>query len=143
MATKTLFRRFFPARPRGVTALVSLIWLNLAMLPCAMALQQEEICPDCPTGHEQQMSSHHDHDESNSAPSCSTEDTDCCDFGEFTVDDRGQKSGKNSGEQFALTSKFETAKLVRHVVSTVFPTGPPDPIPEAQGLHAIYCIYLD
>ena len=142
MVIKTSFRRIFAAR-RRVTALASLIWLNMAIGPCAMALQQEAICPDCPPGHSQQMASHHGHDESDSAPSCNTAQTDCCDFGDFTVDDRGQKSGKNGGEQFALVPVLETVKLARHVRLTVFVTGPPDPAPGTQRLHAIYCVYLN
>lgn len=143
MGTKTSSRRFITARSRGMCALVSLIWLNLAMLPCAMALQQETICPDCPTDHEQKMPAHHEHGDSDLVPDCNTANSECCDFGEFTIDDRTQKSGKSDSEQIALVSDLASVNLSRHVSTTAFPTGPPDPTSGTKRLHAIFCVYLD
>ena len=146
MAFLATIRQRFTAR--GVAALISLLWLNLAMLPCAMALEGEHNCPNCPPEHDQPMASHHDHADADAdtAPDCKTAQADCCDLEDFSIDDRGQKSsqkdGKNGGEQFTMSSTTDPVRRARPVQAAHFPTGPPDPNPGARRLHALHCVYL-
>ena len=143
MANISYCKRFTAGRSRRVTAVLSLVLLNLAMLPCAMALEQEPIRPCCPPDHAQHVDSHHEHASDAKSTHCHSAAGDCCDIDEFSIDDRSQKSGKDSAEQLLLVTAMDTACTILRSRSVVFPTGPPDPPPGAQRLHAIYCVYLD
>jgi hypothetical protein len=125
-----------------VAALVSLVCLNLAMLPCAMGLVESEPCPDCPTTHAQEVDAHHGHT-AEPAADCVNSHDDCCDVSEFSLDDRPQKPAKDGSDTFALIAGTNPARPTGAAVVVPGSTGPPDPDPGSPRIHVLNCVYLD
>ncbi len=123
-------------------SVVSLIWLNLAMLPCAMALESDHNCPECPPEQQSEMASHHDHEDTEKGANCSLEQSDCCQIDQLNFGDRGQKSDSDSGEKHAIIAETEYGQLFGYSPAPEFPTGPPDPDSGTTRLHALFCVYL-
>lgn len=137
------FSRFIAAGTRRVTAMVSLVWLNLAMLPCAMAMESDHSCPDCPPEAAQEVVSHHDHAVAEKGADCSFAQADCCQIDQINIDDRSQKSGKDDGKKIAVITNIGFGQFSAYSLTPEFPTGPPDPGPGTTRLHALFCVYLD
>jgi hypothetical protein len=140
MIQRSLRNRLFLA-PRRTFGVFVLCWLNLAITPCAMALQMEQDCPHAPQVVEL-AAGHHSHHDAGAAHDCKTMRADCCDVAAANLDTRGGLF-KNTPDHFALA----TADLPWHT-SYVSPAQlvavhPPDPIGCSQPLHKLYCVYLD
>lgn len=135
--------RYFRAGSRRVAALVSLVCLNLAMLPCAMGLEQFEACPDCPTELTQDAHAHHANAEAEKSADCGNAHNDCCEVDDFSSDDRPQKPAKDGSEPFALTADPMSPRRSATAGVILNATGPPDPYPGSTRLHSLFCVYLD
>jgi len=96
------------------------IWLNLAFLPCAMALEAPDLLHDC-------------------CPSTIELQTlDCCELDDFTVDKRDGGDGHDSAPSAVECRVFSPA--VRSDIRLAVP--PPDPDSTSPPLHVLNCIYL-
>ena len=66
--------------------LLAVMWLNMAITPCAMAFESDDHdCPHCPPAEEHAMAGHHGHGEVER--SCDTMQSDCCDLAEAVVEE--------------------------------------------------------
>ena len=121
-----------------------LVWFNLAMLPCAIAVEAESDCPACPLGHEQAMALHHSHGDAMDSPACATMQPDCCDLDQVNFDDRSQKFEKQDNDKtdFVVASHFENLRPAT-VHRNWNPSAPPDLVTGSPRLHALNCVYLD
>ena len=128
------------AMTRGVWALLAVIWLNTAVLPCAMALESgDHDCPHCPPAEEHAMAGHHGggHEHHEARKSCA--ESQCCDVDEATLESRTSKylpdvTVASSSPALDLPSRPE-----RH--STAL--DPPDTPGTSPPLHVLFCVYLD
>lgn len=110
---------------RRVYAVLLAVFLNLAVLPCAMALEEIEKRHDC------------------CPPELNLEPAECCDIDDLSLDSRGGKLNLDDStdvDVFAAGAGRESIDLapIRHLASV----DPPDPPPDAQTLHKLFCVYL-
>ena len=107
---------------KGLAVLLT-FWLNLAFLPCAMAIETAQDGHDC------------------CPPSVELQQIECCELDFATVDKRGGK-----------VESYDDLVVVTTVVSwpSLHTTGiaqseirPPDPADYSPPLHKLFCVYLD
>lgn len=134
---------------RGVLGLFVLMWLNLALQSCAMAMTGEgnHDCPHCPPSHALQHDGHA-MAEGMAAPDmpCATGAADCVEFDAVDVDSRGLKIKPTN----ALTD-FPPAIVASPAFPVDVTAGPPaidsptlgDPPEPSPPLSILYCVYLD
>lgn len=140
-------QRSSTAARRGLGVLV-LLWLNLVLTPCAMALGAEHACDHLPAkGMEsmQEMAGHHEHGVEHQAPPCDSVQAECCDIVDITVDTR--KDSKSLQAQadsgaMSLASGYTALQDVRSA-RFVVAADPPDPPHAHVPHHVIFCVYLD
>lgn len=132
---------------RGVFGLLGVLWLNMAVLPCAMAFQGNEDCAHCPPAdrHENHhdMAAHHDLGQAEARHSCATMPVECCDVMAANVDARGGKLDYKPANDVA----FATAPLpcddnCRHPGTAEAASDPPDITGSSPPLRVLYCVYL-
>lgn len=129
---------------RKVLGLLTVLWLNMAVLPCAMAFESSETCPHCPPADEHEMASHHGHIEAQAEPPCASVQAECCDLVDASVDTRGGKLKVKPASEVVLATApaiFELplrTSAQRHVTSD-----PPDIAGSSPPLHVLFCVYLD
>lgn len=134
---------------RRTLGMFVLVWLNLALQPCAMAMggDDDHDCPHCPVSHTQR---HDGHEMSSDAMTdhdmpCATGAADCTAFDEVNVDARtGQLKLKDAPtDQPVAIARFEGffadaspnhTRVVRQPEAH-----PPDSSP---ALNVLYCVYL-
>ncbi len=118
------------------------MWLNLVVTPCAMALDSDDHdCPHCPPAEEHGMAGHHGHGEVER--SCATMQSDCCDLAEATVETRTEKSAsKNSPDLVQVVAPAYVDLLLQND-RIVAAADPPDPPGVSPRLHVLNCVYLD
>ena len=140
MIQQTLRNRLHAA-PRRWFGVLVVCWLNLVILPCAMAMPVEEGCPHAPAAVEQ-ASGHHGHHDAGPAHDCTTAASDCCDFVDASLDTRGGKL-KNTNGDVAITI-VSLPWLADYALTglTVAPH-PPDPVGFSPPLRKLYCVYLN
>ena len=123
-------------------ALLAIVWLNMAVMPCAMAFETaDHDCPHCPPAEDHSMAGHHGHTES--ASPCATMQSDCCEIAAAAVETRTDKS------RFGQTP--DVGPLSRCVIETAhaqYPryapsADPPDPPGAFPRIHVLNCVYLD
>jgi len=137
------------AMTRSVWALLAVLWLNMAVLPCAMAFESDDHdCPHCPPADEHQMGGHHGHAKREATQqaeaSCATMQSQCCDIVDASVDTRSKKSDVRDSsdlEYCAVSSVPEFSVWpAAHYVGAADPPWPPDNFPPR---HVLFCVYLD
>ncbi len=75
------------------------MWLNLALQPCAMALEADHDCPHCPPAHEHEMMAHHGHGEAKAESPCASMQAQCGELDDVSFDGRtGQLKVKDTAE---------------------------------------------
>lgn len=122
-----MFQRFaglFGAAPsrRGL-AVVLAFWLNLALLPCAMALQVPDQGHDC------------------CPPTIELQQSDCCEFDAIVPDNRVQELDKPG--DFLLVSNDAVLPLTYFRDSRWQAPSPPDPAYRPPPRHKLFCVYLN
>jgi hypothetical protein len=115
----------------------------MAVLPCAMAFQDDD-CPHCPPAEHHDMASHHGHGEASVKPSCATAQPDCCDVVAASRDVRDGKAERTPSSDVVFADTAVAAKAAdispeyRHCA-----LDPPDISGGAPPLHVLFCVYLD
>ena len=111
--------------PRRGAALLLAVLLNLALLPCTMALEVTE-------------DSDHAHDCCPPKPQLDT--SECCDVDEASVASRGDDltPDKDLAEAAAAEPPVLAAAAVKHAAAA----DPPDPPAPGRALHKLNCVYL-
>lgn len=123
--------------------ILAFVWLNLAMLPCAMAFGGDVSGSDRAAGFES-MPEHHGHHAQTTDQHGNLHDADCCDLGEVSVDDRSPTVDKKAAGDVAiamLQNEDARAAVFSHRLHTS--TDPPYRSSGAPRLHVINCVYLD
>jgi len=143
MFSRTTARRKPAALRRNVLGLLAMVWLNMAVLPCAMAFETSEICPHCPPADEHQVASHHGHGKAEAKPSCATAQSECCDLEEASVDARGGKLEFKPASEVVFVTAPAIAKVPTSTSGLVgCASDPPDISGSSPPLHILFCIYL-
>lgn len=143
MFSRATARRKTAALKRNLLGLLAVLWLNMAVLPCAMAFESDEPCPHCPPAEDHQMASHHGHGKAKATPSCATAQPECCDLAAASIDTRGSNLQiKPTSDVVFIAPHFSAvlpaqASVQRHVASD-----PPDISGTSPPLHVLYCVYL-
>ena len=135
----------------GVVGLLLALCLNLAVLPCAMALGiDDQACPHSSIAEQGAMDGHHGHgaghaDEGagQSHPDCMSASSSCCDVVVASADSRWAKVKESFDDEpwlVANTASPEPPVTSHAVVAAV---DPPDPPGTAVPRHVLFCVYLD
>ena len=151
-------------RPRRLTTFVSLLWLNLAMLPCTMAAGSEEHsgqqpCPPSAavshhahaSGHDSAggHGGHHDagpvhsgqHHDATNHP-CMASDN-CCELDDILFSDGAKKLERDSGVLPPTSFASNHAEAIGTSVRNLRATGPPRAFGGSVRVHALNCVYRD
>jgi len=111
--------------PRRVYAVLLAVFVNLALLPCATALEVVEEAHDC------------------CPPELNLESSECCEVDDATVDKReGVLKPWDSPDSDDLATDASGMRVVPAPARRLSAADPPDPPPYAQPLHELFCIYL-
>ena len=140
-----------PAVTSGVVGLLLALCLNLAILPCAMALGiDDQACPHSAIAEQGAMDGHHGHsaghaDEgaSQSHSDCMSAGSSCCDLAVASADSRWAKVKEGFDDEPWLV--LNTASPQQPVTSyaVVAAVDPPDPPGTSVPRHVLFCVYLD
>ena len=107
---------------RGLTVLFA-FWLNLALLPCAMAIETAQDGHDC------------------CPPTVELQQIDCCELDAATSDKRGGKF--ESYDDLVVVSTVVSWPSHHKADISENEVRPPDPANYSPPLHKIFCVYLD
>ena len=107
---------------KGLAVLIT-FWLNLALLPCAMAIETAEDGHDC------------------CPPTVELQQIDCCELDSATVDKRGGKF-ESYDDQVVEATVAPWPQIYKADISEN-EMRPPDPADYSPPLHKIFCVYLD
>jgi hypothetical protein len=124
----------------------AVVWLNLALQPCAVALEGDEECPRCPPEMDHSGMSHHgdSHDSANSEAPCAASGFDCTLVDDYNHDRGGCAKLKNAPDN-ASAAVVDT-NLVPSNVSWTTPQNVDRYTFAAPGaappLNVLYCVYL-
>jgi hypothetical protein len=110
---------------RRASALLLAVLLNLALVPCGMALEVAEEGHDC------------------CPPELNLEPQECCVLDDVGTDSRAgslkQDSSSDCDELASAPSVIAETSASRHTIAVVDPPDPPRP---ATALHKLHCVYL-
>jgi len=110
---------------RRVGALLLAVSLNLAILPCAMALEPAEPAHDC------------------CPPEIQLEASDCCVLDDVSVDARTGTVKPYESPDLAALPAIATAHRLDPAFAHYVPVAePPDPPGNPPPLHKLFCVYL-
>jgi len=144
MFSRITTRREPAALKRKVLGLLAVLWVNTALLPCAMAFESSNNCPHCPPAEEQQTTSHHGHGEVDAKPSCATAQSECCDLAAASIDSRGSNLQiKPASDVVFIAAPVTAVLLARALVQRHVAPDPPDIFGSSPPLHVLFCVYLD
>ena len=134
-ATRTGLRR---------VALLAVLWLNMAITPCAMAFDGgDHDCPHMPPTDEHVMEGHHDHGHEQAASSCATMQTDCCDGLDATLGSRTDSAKAKTSPDLVFAATPAIAELSPQAALFAAAADPPDPPEASTPRHVLFCVYLD
>lgn len=132
-------------RTRGILGVILVAWLNLALQPCAMALEaeQDHDCPHCPPA---QSHRNDGHDMATYDTPCATNASDCDVLDDWANNERKtQVKFKDIPNDLPasvapavpVVRVDQLLKLTATSLSMIRPQGASPP------LHKLYCVYLD
>ena len=107
---------------RGISVLLA-FWLNLVLLPCAMAIETVEIGHDC------------------CPPTVELQQIDCCELDSATSDKRSGKFERY--DDLVVVSTVVTWPSLQMADISESEIRPPDPADYSPALHKLFCVYLD
>jgi hypothetical protein len=133
------------SRGRRALGLFAAVWLNLALAPCAMAVEADDDhdCPHCPPA---AMQGHHEmHGGMQAKAPCADDLSDCGLDDEFSHDARGgniQLKEVNEIPALAVSNDSALSELapVQPRAPPSFETGPP---PAGPPVYLLNCVFLD
>ena len=106
---------------KGVAVLFA-FWLNLALLPCAMAMEVPDEGHDC------------------CPPTIELQQSDCCELGDVALDSRDGSVDTPDDLGFAAFDK--PWQSLNTVTTRRWSEKPPDPAYRSPPLHKLFCVYL-
>jgi len=144
MSRHTTARSRSAGLTRGVWGLLAVLWLNMAVLPCAMAFESgDHDCVHCPPALAHEMASHHGHGEKHTNESAATIQSECCDLEEASIDIRGSNLKIKPPSEVAFISESAIAVLpARSNGQLNWASDPPEIIGSSPSPHVLFCVYL-
>lgn len=132
---------------RSLLGVLGVLWLNMAVLPCAMAFQGDDDCAHCPPEekHENhhEMAAHHDHAQTEPEHTCATASVECCDVMAANVDARSGKLDYKPAPDVAFaTAPLPSDGNSRHASIVEATADPPVIGGSSPPLRVLYCVYL-
>lgn len=129
---------------RSVWGLLAVLWLNMAVLPCAMAFESgDHDCGHCPPAVEHEMASHHGHGEAHTNESGATTASECCDPEDASIDIRGGNLKiKAPTEGVVISEPAIAVVLARSNGQLNWASDPPEIISRSPSPHVLFCVYL-
>jgi len=144
MSSRFTFHPRPATRRRNVLGLVAVLWLNMAVLPCAMAFQTADMCPHCPPDDEHEMAAHHGHGEDPAEPARPAMQGECCDVEEVNIDARVGKHDAKPASVLVFVMAPAIAELPTLTAARLrSATDPPCHSGSSPPLNVLYCVYLD
>jgi hypothetical protein len=134
-----------------VLGLFVVLWLNIALQACAMALTDEHQhnCPQCPTAQPQEIppqGSHESYDKALEGASCNADASQCAYSDDYNYDGRTvQVKAKDAPSDVPVAIAPAIVALSLADTVSVSP-GPHDPSRQPgvpPSLNILYCVYLD
>lgn len=126
-----------------VLGLLAAVWLNLALQPCAMAMEADHDCPHCPPAHEHEMMAHHGHGEAKAEAPCASLEAPCGELDDVSMDGRsGQLKVKDTVELPVAIAHEPATSTVTAGERCNYATGPPQRAGLSPPLHVLFCVYL-
>ena len=122
MIRQTKLRRGGRFSRKGLAVLLT-FWLNLALLPCAMAIETAQNGHDC------------------CPPTVELQQIDCCELDFATADKRGGKF--ESYDDLVVITTVVTWPSPHTADISLNEIRPPDPTDYSPPLHKLFCVYLD
>ena len=127
---------------RGL-GLLAIVWLNLALTPCAVALDAEKGCTHSPQSGHHEMAGHHDHGEQKEAHSCASMQEACCEIADASVGTRGGAIEFDDSTDLEVLAAYPPDQLANKMSARYLATAdPPDPPAGSRPLHKLFCVYL-
>jgi hypothetical protein len=124
----------------------AVVWLNLALQPCAIALEGNEECPRCPPEMDHSGMSHHgdSHDSADFEAACATSGSDCILVDNYNHDRGGYaklKDAPNSAPVAVVDTNLASSHVSRTISQNVNRRAFITP-GAAPPLNVLYCVYL-
>ena len=132
---------------RCALAFIAVVWLNLALQPCAVALERDGDCPNCPPAMVHSGMSQHggSHEPASSDVPCATTGFDCMLGDDYSHDGRcGQGKLKDAPDNGSAAT-IETNLGPRNLPRTILQKLDRDMFAApgvAPPLNVLYCVYL-
>ena len=126
---------------RRLLAALALLSLNLAAMPCTMALEAAPDSGHCPSMSER-VKTHEDHQQPVVEKDCISLQSDCCSVDGLALEARGGADKLQKDAQFLVSSSPSWPTLQ----ARPFPVDelrPPDIKVSFPPLHVLNCVYLD
>ena len=129
-----------------VLGMFVVVWLNMALQPCAMAFGSEQDCPQCPPVHSREMPSQGSHNKALEDAPCYADASQCAFSDDYNYDGRNvQIKVKDAPSDVPVAIASAVVALSLADTVSVSP-GPDDPshrpgVPPS--LNILYCVYLD
>ena len=136
-ATRTGLRR---------ALLLAVVWLNMAITPCAMAFDGgDHDCPHGPPAEQHAMAGHHGHDNGHdeATSACASLQADCCEVPDATHGSRADTAKPTSSPDIDVGATAAIAGLAPPPVLYAVAADPPDPPDAFPPRHVLFCVYLD
>ena len=131
------------AAARHGLGLLAIVWLNLALTPCAVAFDTEGGCAHNPPSGHQDMAGHHDHGEQKEAHSCASMQEACCEIADASVGTRGGTIESDDSTDLEIVAAYPPDQLANRMSANYLATAdPPDPPAGSRPLHKLFCVYL-
>jgi hypothetical protein len=135
---------------RSVLGLFVVVWLNLALQPCAMAMggDDDHDCPHCPPGHTQE---HDGHDMASIEAvghdmPCATVAADCSVLDDYNYDGRAVQLKVKDAPSDLPVALLPSEQFLADAQSNLVAYAPPNinhPPGPSLPLNILYCVYLD
>ncbi len=138
---RTGTRNYLRRLSRQGLAVLVLLSLNLAAMPCSMALEPSEANAHCPSLGGQEMA-HHGDDKAPMPPDCIMMQSDCCKPGQVPLDSRGGVD-KNLDQDLPVLVLAENWPALNTLAVVGNDARPPDPGNHFPPLRKLLCVYLD
>jgi hypothetical protein len=122
------------------------VWLNMALQPCAMAFGNEQDCPQCPPAHSREMPSQDSHDRALEDAPCYVGASQCAFSDDYNYDGRSVQikvKDAPSDVPVAIAPAVVGLSLADTVSASLGPDDPSHRPGVPRSLNILYCVYLD